>query len=266
MSILISDISMVKVTYGEGILEVSGTPITNDQYAPPIEERMGQGAMYLEVMRGLNERVAANLLSEATVRDSYGRYQLTAASSGKIVRAGSVFLSKLNPRPSPEGFNRANQPVVNVAPVQVEGWCEIAGHGLRLLRREEMLHILTGGGKLKYPTSTGDLFDSSGRRLVHGSLELRDEEVVAARVRETSTCDVDATNPDGALIYPDGPFGTRIAQAGVMLIAAGDLFFGGYWYAGHPDFFEGSHYRQGNPDYRGDVAGFVVGCSSQDSR
>lgn len=251
---------------GSGVLEVSRTPITNRQYAPPIEALIDQGTSYMEVMRGMNKRVAVNPLSETDVRDSYGKSRLNAATSGDIVRVGRhVFLFKLDPRPSPDGFDGVNRPVVNVAPIQAEAWCEIVGQGLRLLTRKEMTHVLTGGGRLKYPT-TGELFDANGNRLLHGSLELRDGKVVEARVRERSTCDVDETNSDGSLRYPDGPFGTRIAQAGVMLIAADDLFFGASWCNYLPVYFKSSVCYHYSHDLRGDDAGFAVGRSSKDSR
>jgi hypothetical protein len=245
---------------GRGQTLVSRTPITNGQYSPIILRHLGEGAQYVELMRGLNGRIAVKPLNENAAKDNFGRDKLKAANSGEIVPQGSVFLYKLVARPSPEGFEGDQQPVVWVSSVEAEGWCELAGGGLHLLSKEQMIFTLQGGERnLRYPTATGELFDEQGRRLLHGSLELRNGRVVSARNPETSTCDVDDKR------YPDGPFGTRLG-GNVILIGADGLFFGASWLHDDPELFEGSCFGPyASVDHLHDI-GFCVGASAQDSK
>jgi formylglycine-generating enzyme required for sulfatase activity len=245
---------------GRGETLVSRTPITNGQYSPVILRHLGEGAQYVELRRGLNGRIAVTPLNENAARDNFGPDKLEQANSGKIVQQGSVFLYKLVARPSPENFDRDKQPVVYVSPVEVEGWCELAGGGLHLLSREQMIFTLQGGERnLRYPTATGELFDKDGKRLLHGNLKLEDGRVVSAGRLDveyaTSTCDVDVQR------YPDGPFGTRLG-GNVILIGAHDLFFGASWLNIYPEYFESSNFNRADPDNRVVSIGFCVGASA----
>jgi formylglycine-generating enzyme required for sulfatase activity len=253
-STTIAGIPMVRVPFQGGIL-ASRTPITNGQYRQVIHRYLGQDVRYAAVTRGLNGRIAVVPLNEGAV----GKDNRGLADKGAIVTlAGGIYLYKLNPTPSPGGFHGEKQPVVCISPVQVEGWCELAGGEFRWPTKEEMTFIQTGGGKLRFPTATGELFDDKGNRLLHGSLELRDGKVFSARKRESATCDVDDER------YPDGPFGTRWG-GNVCLWVAGDLLFGGSWIGGNPRFFEGSYFYRSYPDIRFKDFGFGV-ISAQDSK
>ena len=259
MSLTISGIPMVATP----IRDVSKTPVTNEQYSPVIFSLLGQEYKYASVMRGVHGRIAANPLKPNDV----GEENWKSLDQGRILLINGAYVYKLVAQPSPEGFNGPNQPVVNVSPVEAEGWCEFSGGQLRLPKKEEMISVLTRRGKHKFPTATGKLFDKTGKRLLHGQLKLRDGEILSAvegdQEYNTATCDVEAKDAEGNLIYPDGSF--RIRWGGnVCLWAAGDLLFGGSCF-GLTRVFEVSDFSQDDPDYRGRDVGFGV-VSAQDSK
>lgn len=270
---MVAGIPMVSVPRcdGHGQTLVSRTPITNGQYYPVIAQRLGEGAAFVRLTRGLHGSIAVVLLSESAVKDTFGGDKFRRVDQEeRIVPIGDSFLYKLKAQPSPPdgGFRGENQPVVCVSSVVAEGWCEMAGHGLHLLSRGQMTYTLTGGGKLRHPTSTGELFGEDGRRLLHGQLKRRDGEILRAVEGDpefnTSTVDVEARDEtDSFIYYPDGPFGTRLG-GNVCLLAAGDLLFGRSWNHGDPGTFEGVFCLQVDPAYRSSDIGFCVGASSQD--
>jgi len=204
MTFIVSGIPMALIPHPQGPWLEGINPVTNLQWRQGVEPLLNEGARYCLLEADYRGRFVVKHLGNLNdVMDIFGRDNVPKNWHGQNVMARSAFGRGLvaaffqwfpditSVRMT--GFDRDEQPAINVSWFHAKGWTLVQG-GLHLLTDAQWLWSAQGGERgLEYATETGNLFSPDGRKLAHCS----------AGARELATIDVDDPR------YPDGPFGLR---------------------------------------------------------
>ena len=120
-------------------IKISPKPVTNKDYVEPIFRLLGDNFRYVSVRLSQGKFLFDCLQKHFFPLTGHERKSL---EEGDLVPTSPThWLFRLNPFPSPDGFDGLHEPVVNVTFLEASFWAQL--QECRLLTQEEMLSCLT---------------------------------------------------------------------------------------------------------------------------